>query len=432
MRGIRSFFYVIGCGVFCLTLRIVNWIASIIMVFLSVIISKEVIFLLLMMSVLFGFGVKISNGNIFTAFCYLFDSSKAVENPWAMLLFLSVWMVGGGVLVGVIVALFHKRICGYSRRWWFLVWNHVVVLGWDKGMMEKLRQVRKDISGKIYVITKQDIPSLRKAFESAGVKGVELYQGDYDDEDEWNNYLNVRWARKIFVAGESNEEAHDARVRLLYAQLKTVVRNPENKVLVNIHDFGLARKLREREGAVFESFYDNWAVFLWTRLMKNELPLQGVNAVQLFIIGLGAIGKAVALTMPKELPADVKIVITDNDDKDDEDKLEKEWIRYSKQFGKVQPVPKPEKWETALEKMCETIPDASVRVIVVAKKRSEKGMLLLMDILSRFTTIPRTMCIALNQEIEGYETDVETAEMEIDNKKIVLFGMKKGCPDVEH
>jgi len=245
-----------------------------------------------------------------------------------------------------------------------------------------------------------------------------LYKGDYDNEVEWRKYLQVGRAVRVFIAGELDEAAHDARVRLLYDKLCPVV--PKEKMKVNIHDFGLAKELIAKDPNVFENFHQKWATFLWSRM---ELP-SGMNALELFIVGFGAMGKAVALTMPKKLPANVAINVTDDDD----DKLADEKARYDRQFGNLNPV-SDFKWDVALDMIQKPVANGTVRLIVVAKKRSEKGLLCMMDIISRFgVQAPRNVILALSQEIDGYNIDEATAEMTIAPAEgIILFGMKKGC-----
>ena len=69
-------------------------------------------------------------------------------------------------------------------------------------------------------------------------------------------------------------------------------------------------------------------------------------------------------------------------------------------------------------------------VIVVAKKRSEKGMLCMMEIVSKMgDAVSANTRLVLNQEVEGYVSGKEDEDVMCigGNVKIQLFGMKKGC-----
>ena len=398
-------------------LRVLGWISTKVNWFVSLFCAREVFYLVLTMVVLFIIGMCCSKWSGALAFSYLFDAGKASASIWTRILFFATWMVGGGVLVSVMVSQYYKNVGGYFRRWPCLVRNHIVVLGWDDGMMMELKRTLYEKPVACYVITNQDVFALAKSFRSAGLNNVIIYKGDYDNETEWRKYLQVGRAIKVFIAGELKEEAHDARVRLLYNKLSDVV--AKGKIKVNIHDFGLANQLMADEKEVFENFHQKWAEFLWSQL---ALPL-GMNALELFIVGFGAMGKAVVLTMPDNLPATVSVFVTD----DDEDKLNDEKARYDTQFGTSNPVID-KKWADALTLIENPVKNGTMRIIVVAKKRSEKGLLCMMDIIAKFgSSMPRNLKLALSQEIEGYDTDPNTARMVIGPAEVILFGMKKGC-----
>lgn len=394
--------------------------------FLSLVFVKEVRYLLCMMVVIFATSMYLSDWDLPLAFIYLFDPGKASESWKTMAVFFATWLVGGGILVSVMVTQYYRIVGGYFRRWRKLVRNHVVVLGWDDGMMMELNKVLSNEREPVecYVITRKDVPALMKSFKSVGLENMVVYKGDYDNEIEWRKNLRVEEARQVFIAGESGEEAHDARVVLLYEKLRCVVKNVPIKV--NIQDFGLAKKLIAKGKDVFGNFHLNWANFLWRRL---DLP-SGMDKLELYIVGFGAMGKAVALTVPDDRTANVKIYITD----DDADKLSEEKSRYDMQFAESNPVCI-EEWGSALESMHDRIDNGTgtVRVIVVAKKRSEKGLLCMMDIVSKFSDhVPRNLKLALSQEIEGIDVDPASAKMDIGPAEVVLFGMKKGCLNEAH
>ncbi len=398
-------------------LRGLGWLSAKVNWFVSLFYAREVFYLVLTMVVLFAFGMCCSKWSGALAFSYLFDAGQASGSIGTRVLFFATWMVGGGVLVSVMVSQYYKNVGGYFRRWSWLVRNHIVVLGWDDGMMMELKQAMAGKSTTCYVITNQDVFALAKSFKNAGLDNVIFYKGDYDNEIEWRKHLQVGRAIKVFIAGEVKEEAHDARVRLLYNKLSDVV--AKGKIKVNIHDFGLAKQLMADEKEVFENFHQKWAEFLWKQL---TLP-QSMDSLELFIVGFGAMGKAVVLTMPSNLPANVSVVVTDDDD----DKLKDEKARYDTQFGTSNPVVD-KRWADALDDIKKPIKNGAMRVIVVAKKRSEKGLLCMMDIIAKFgSSAPRSLKLALSQEIEGFDANPDAAKMVIGPAEVVVFGMKKGC-----
>lgn len=384
--------------------------------------AREVFYLVITMGVFFAFGMIYSglNNGLWSdawAFSYLFDAGQASKNICTRVLFFATWLVGGGVLVSVMVTQYYKIVGGYFRRWRCLVRNHIVVLGWDDGMMMELKRTVRENPATCYVITNQDVFALAKAFKNASLDDVVIYKGDYDNETEWKEYLQVGRAIKVFIAGELKEEAHDARVRLLYDKLSKVV--AKGKIKVNIHDFGLDKQLMDTDKEVFENFHKKWAEFLW-----QQLALPQGSQLELFVVGFGAMGKAVVLAMPASLSEKASVVVTD----DDEDKLSAEKARYDTQFVKSKSV-EDKKWADALDLITKQIQSEVTRVIVVAKKRSEKGLLCMMDIIARFRDrkLPKNLKLALSQEIEGFDTNPEGAKMIIGPSEVVLFGMKKGC-----
>ena len=384
--------------------------------------AKEVLYLSITVVVLFCITfLFVSHFKVDLAFCYLFDAEKASDSIAAMIFFFITWLVGGGVLVSVMIQQYYRIVGGETRRFKFLVNNHIVVLGWDDGIMAEIQSEMNDPSvAKCYVITKQNVLALKKAFQSVGLKNVIIYKGDYDNEKEWRYNLQIEKAHKVFIAGELDEEAHDARVRLLFDKLSDEVKA---KTKVNIHDFGLAKKLISKHNnsiKVFENFHLKWAEFL---CKKFNFPTE-IKNIELFIVGFGAMGKAIAINLPLIIrDYNLHIYVTD----DDNDKLLKEKTRYDMQFGKFKPVEQVE-WKEALDKIGESIANNTIRIVTVAKKRSEKGLLCMMDIISKFEdNIPVNLKLALNQEIDGYIIDTNNAEMMIGEARVILFGMKKGC-----
>lgn len=355
---------------------------------------------------------------------YLFDSSQASGNLFTWLIFIIAWLFGDGILITIIGKYYVDWLNGDFRRNPNLVENHIVVLGWDNGILAELIKITEKEKKDIYVITRQKASDLRKYLQNAGLNNIVVYNGDYDNEVELNDNLKISEACQVFIAGELDEDAHDARVILLCDKL-TDKNSPivsVDKIKVNIHDFGLAWQLSERKN--FENFHLKWAEFLWHKL---NIP-ESISGLELFIVGFGAMGKSVVLTIPEWLKTtNPIIVVTDDDGK----KLKEEKERYDKQFydndkdGKVLKVTDWE-WSDALRKMQRPISNDKYRVIVVAKKRSEKGMFCMMDIIDHLhDPNDSRLKLALSQEIDGY-LKIPEEEMNIKNAKIRLFGMKKG------
>jgi hypothetical protein len=172
-------------------LRGLGWLSAKVNWFVSLFYAREVFYLVLTMVVLFAVGMCCSKWSCALAFSYLFDAGKASGSIGTRVLFFATWMVGGGVLVSVMVSQYYKNVGGYFRRWSWLVRNHIVVLGWDDGMMMELKQAMAGKSTTCYVITNQDVFALAKSFKNAGLDNVIFYKGDYDNEIEWRKHLQV-------------------------------------------------------------------------------------------------------------------------------------------------------------------------------------------------------------------------------------------------
>lgn len=395
-----------------------NWI-------LSLLGAPEVWCLLGIMVILFGISWACS-GSGSNAFRYLFDAGLAAEHFWTGVAFFTTWLVGGGVLVSVMISQFYRNIGGYFRRWTWFVRNHIVVLGWDDGMLMEVKKAADDNSADCYIITQQDVITLRKSLKSAGLDRVILYKGDYDNEHEWRDKLCVDRAKSVFIAGESDEKAHDARVKLLFEKVAMVV--PSSKIKVNIHDFGLAWKLHAAHGDVFENFHLKWANALWAALssMNKWNDEKKLSKLDVIIVGFGAMGKAVAITVPGKFAVSTLVTVTDDDDK----KVAEEYGRYTNQFASGNYVNgAPIKWSDALTMIKNgNTEEGSTRVIIVAKKRSEKGMLCMMDIISQLgENMHRNDVLVLSQEIEGCDAKTIFATMKVGKADVLLFGMKNGC-----
>ena len=411
-------------------MKMLRWLLSTANWLVSIIWAKEVRYLLVVMFLLlFGGVVCIARLNAWDfsaetwadSFIRLFSVERASGHWLTMIFFFVAWLVGGGALVSVMVGQYNKNINGGFRRWKLLVGKHVVVLGWDDGiLMELVSEVsvlNEDGSRKeCYIVTKQDTQELDKILKSAGIKVFYIYKGVYDDSKEWLENLKINSAARVFIAGEKAEDAHDARVQILYDKVRPEVNGKLGKIRVNIHDFGLARKLIAKDPKTYKNFHTNWADALWDKLSLAK----GLNTFDLYIVGFGAMGKAVALSAIQRFPP--KIIYVSDDDKK---KLAEERGRFVAQFKRLISNIKFIGWATALGQIAKL--NGNSTVIVVAKKRSEKGMFCMMDVLAQLgDPVPGNVRLALDQEVDGYSVDPDVDKF-IENTGIQLFGMKKGC-----
>ena len=415
---------------------VANW-------FVSLVWTKEIGFLVGLMGILLVVAVLLVWFNasrcfntphvLRSAFDCLFSPEKASENGLSMGLFFIVWLIGGGVLVSVMVSQYYKNKAGGFRRWPCLVENHVVVLGWDDGLLSELRRTASDGKHDCYIVTNQNVPELERMLESAGVENPYIYHGDYDDPKEWRDNLKIAKAVKVFIAGERDEAAHDARVTVLFGKIKDECKDSIPAIKVNIHDFGLAQKLIEKYPQTYENFHIIWADALWDKLeLAKEL-----EQFTLYVVGFGAMGKSVAISAIKRFSS-VEIYVSD----DDKDKLKEEQTRFKTQFNEYQNKITFISWSSSSEESCaaneqkECALDRIERltnetaVIVVAKKRSEKGLFCMMDIISKLGNHnPENVRLALDQEIDGASVDPPIV-LSIGRFDVKVFGMKEGCPDV--
>ena len=80
---------------------------------------------------------------------YLFDSSQASGNLFTWLIFIIAWLFGDGILITIIGKYYVDWLNGDFRRNPNLVENHIVVLGWDNGILAELIKItekeKKDI-----------------------------------------------------------------------------------------------------------------------------------------------------------------------------------------------------------------------------------------------------------------------------------------------
>lgn len=421
---------------------------------LSLVMTKEVLFLALIIAFLvtlgvipscwryFGSGQRCASwvdcivtiaGFFADSFSDLFNVEAVRGSVLKMLIFFVAWLVGGGALVSIMVGQFNRNVAGDFRRWRHLIGNHIVVLGWDDGVLMELVGMLQDCQAECFIVTKNRVADVERLLRSAGIGDgrIQIYRGDYDDEQEWKFNLKIDQAVKILIAGESDEDAHDARVLILFDKVQKYLASKDKHIetKVNIHDFGLAYRLSSNAPTVYENFHMRWANALWGTLkLANDLP-----SFDLYIVGFGAMGKAVALeAINRNLPFN-KIYVTDDDAK----KLGEERVRFFAQFAKfnekiekmIEKIEYRETWDKVLEGI-KTLNEKNV-VFVVAKRRSEKGLLCMMDIIAQLRcTNADNIRLALDQEVDGYSVDSDI-DMKIGSASVQLFGMKRGCDRME-
>lgn len=398
------------------------------------------------------------------AFEKLFNVSEAKTGIVSMLIFFMTWLVGGGVLVSVLIKRYYCLEFGDYRCWTWFLKRHIIVLGWEDGLLAEVASEAKEARRECLVITQRDAREIRAKLAAAGVSEVTVYRGAYDDETEWKRRLKVERANCVYIAGEKDEVAHDAKVQMVGAALleactKTdTERNKlelKERIRVFIHDFGLAHSLMslEQEGNGRNSqknwscinFHTNWADRLWDDLLKDSK-----GQIELFVVGLGAMGKAVVLSVNRKLGGQGRLVIHVTDD--DQGKLDDEWVRFRKEFAKELNCPDgivkigPEDWQSVLWQLSrieDGLQGRSQRVIVVvAKKQAEKGYRCMAEVIRRmseYVDVDTRFTFALNQEIAWHALsgkadgeqdalrDLEICAESGKRIKVRIFGFATGC-----
>ena len=302
--------------------------------------------------------------------------------------------------------------------------DHLVVLGWDDGVFAELQEAARRTNG-CYVLTNQDAFTLQRRLRRAGLKDVFVYAGEYDDPSEWGS-LNLELAKKVFVSGEGNEEAHDARVLMVSKVLERVfpkLKFPDFKQVVNVRDFGLANKLQSTSQVKFENFH-----LKWSRHLISELSFEhGEGGLNMLVVGSGAMGQAVVWAAFKKYGKSLNVVFSD----DDEEKRLKEQPRFLEQTWGGQP--EFCDWKEAKKRVDDFYAEAmrsegAPLVVVVAKKRSEKGWTSLVDLQQRLgNCCSKKIVFALSQEIGGWVVGLNDGKLRFDDGQIIrLFGFKRG------
>lgn len=362
------------------------------------------------------------------AFAGLFSADAAVKTGLMMIVcFFLTWLVGGGVLVSVLVGRYNYLNAGHFRKWRFLHRRHIVVLGWDDGAVAEVVKAMAVVEGPqpdCYVVTRLDVSAVEGQLRRCGVKYVWVYKGDYDDMKELER---LRWknACRVIIMGERKEDAHDARVKMLYQSMKeklakdNALRNTRVELVANIDDFGLANELRQKDNGVWINFHRQWADGICNAVLSGKLQTDP----RFLIVGSGAMGQAIALTVCERFRDRSVIWIVDDDD----EKLKAEEKRFGWEY--------PEKKSLVTfhaDEWCKVL-DGTTRlpeVVIVAKKKSEKGMSCLLALLKTAKGLKECKTVwALGQEVRGdAKEDMQPREFQISSDfKVWLFGMRCGC-----
>lgn len=351
------------------------------------------------------------------AFSIMFDASVAKSSfgGCGKLIYLFVWLIGGGVLVSALIKR-HDEIadCDYRLPKRCLGWiNHIVVFGWNESVVEFVdfcqRKLKLDGNCNAVVILTTTAPErIRTALGDFG-GALLIYRCEYDDERVRKKYLRLPSAKAIYVAGEDGSSLHDARAFLLADKIKDDICETM-PCFCDIHDFGLAREMMKKVGPIsYRNFHSAWGSYI-VRKMSLDKPV--------YIASFGAMGKAVALAVKEKKPA-CEVFVSAEDDK-----FEQEWKRFEKECpDAAQTIRKID-----FDLFEEAVRDNAEKTVVIALHRSEKGLLRLLELTRSVRHKNNTYF--LDQEIEGAvgQKECECVSTRITNQTITVFGMKRGAP----
>ena len=163
------------------------------------------------------------------------NSKGFLDGCVALLLFLLTWLIGGGGLIGSVITIMKHYFDGGWRRWWFLLWGHTVILGWnDNGVTlirEHIESRRVSIFGskrkhampeRIVILTSNNVDDVKRKIKAYLRPYVwshlairfDVYRCEYDDLNELKR-LNLVFANAIYVLGEDRDFSHDARALMI-------------------------------------------------------------------------------------------------------------------------------------------------------------------------------------------------------------------------
>lgn len=214
-------------------------------------------------------------------------------------------------------------------------------------------------------------------------------------------------------------------------------------IYCNIHDFGLANVAREEKSGgengqakgvttgnqdmllhknvTPKCFYHDWAEYI-----KKDESFKA----PFFIVGFGAMGKAVALAGIEKLPENTKnmegnkkvqIFVSSLDQK----KLDEEWNRFGIEFADKKDYIRQWNWDAFKEELKK--PWGGNPTVVVTTRKGEKGMLAFAGLVK---ALGEKANYYLSQEIDGPSVGPNGGlrGLMIDGSSIKLFGMNRGAP----
>ena len=308
------------------------------------------------------------------SFVHLFDLTEArrtlnessgVGKAVAVLLYGVTWLIGGGILLGVIVdrsARFMSTVRDGHVRYRRALRDHFVILGWEPNVVSLLRNLsgggrllsffslRALFRPRIVILSEcpaveihqQIAEAFGRSFFKVLPFGLIVYNGAYDAKDEFK-MLALRYARKIYVTGEEPEASHDSRVLLFLASLDALLGKYKPRQRINCHvriaSYSLFRLLvlsinkgspvgnhkYEYLTVRFFNFYENWAKRLFSENPANGRaypslvfrPDDGQSRVRVVVVGFGKMGQALVVEILRSHPQRkgrmIDIVVVDPD-----------------------------------------------------------------------------------------------------------------------
>lgn len=399
--------------------------------FVSLFWAPEIGWLLLVLGATWFVSMCTQDFRLWDSFCFLFSLNKDASCWYVRLfsgiVFLVVWLIGGGVLVSVLVAQRRRNDNGEFRLKTWLLRNHVVFLGWDENvpalMLKELKDGDNRLKKIFIVVTMNGVDDVVKSVAAANIEKWRLfvYRGFYDDDRE-REHLKVGNASSIYIIGENHEDSHDSRVVLLAKNMRSFVKNSPLPIYANISDFGLANRLIRNVGN--SSLKD--VRCLNFHLDSAAAMLQRVKGTTAFthmvVIGFGAMGKAVVVKA-LELNAAQTVFVSD----DDKEKFAMEKGRFDNQFSEYAGCVKGWSYSDCLDNMRKACAGENW-LVVIAKHRSEKGLYAVWGVLSAIGD-KSYFRLALNQEVKcdfWHDNATDQNAIVVDNRQIELFGFKRG------
>lgn len=344
-----------------------------------------------------------------------------------MLIFLIIWLLGGGVLISAMVGRMSKiRDCEYrlsrwpfSEKWPWLVAPHIVVFGWNDAVLSFLRDGRKYDGRLVFILTAVDPRLIHTAMDELDglwKSNYLIYHCEYDDTSERkkNLKMNSRWMSHIYIAGDGQRSENDTRSMLLANTLRgsDTLRGCADKktnITCNIHDFGLAYKMRNENDSInIENFHWSWGERIAAELGEEDRPI--------YIVGFGAMGKAIAMNAKNRS----SIIVSAADEK----KLKEEVERFRREFPDKAARVESVDWDV----FCALTVEPGKKDVVVAMRQAEKGMLVMSELIESASAESRKGSrYFLSQEIDGFGHENGLPTITIGGQSVTLFGMNRGA-----